>query len=162
MADPIVQIYCDGSVCPNPGIGGWGFAAYDDYGTEIHAESGALPHATNNTAEMAAMLHALQWAGQWPAKIHSDSQYVVNGVNQWMYGWAKKGWQRREKGAGLIEIPNAGVWKLLLEFRRPFHEVVWVRGHVGTRGNERADQLAGAARIAFTRSQKGGTHEQRT
>lgn len=145
----IVQIYCDGSVHPNPGHGGWGWAAYDEDGTEIHFDSGALPQATNNTAEMAAMLHALLWAGPWPARIHSDSAYTVNGVNQWMYGWARSGWRRKEKGKGIIDVPNADVWKLLMEAKKPHHEVVWCRGHVGIRGNERADVLAGTARKQY-------------
>lgn len=149
----MAHIYCDGSVHPNPGTGGWAFAAYDEDGTELHFDSGALPHATNNTAEMAAMLHALQWASSWPARIHSDSQYVVNGVNKWMYGWARRGWVRHEPGKGIVDIPNRDVWKLLLAARRPCHEVVWVRGHIGIRGNERADELAGAARIEFARQQ---------
>lgn len=152
----IVQIYCDGSVYPNPGIGGWGWAAYDEDGTEIHYESGALPVASNNTAEMAAMLHALQWAGRWPARIHSDSAYTVNGVNEWMYVWARRGWKRKEKGKGIVEIPNADVWKLLLDIKAPHHEVVWVKGHAGIRGNERADKLAGTARKAFAQQQRTG------
>ena len=150
----IVHIYCDGSCFPNPGPGGWGFSAYDTDGTELHFESGGLPHATNNTAEMAAMLHALLWASRWPARIHTDSMYVVNGVTKWMYGWARNNWRRREPGKGIIEIPNAEVWRLLLEARRPNHEVVWVRGHTGIRGNERADELAGAARIEIAQQQR--------
>lgn len=150
----IVQIYCDGSCYPNPGgIGGWGYAAYDVDGTELHYDSGALPCATNNTAEMAAMLHALQWAGQWAARIHTDSMYVVNGLNKWAYGWARNGWMRKEQGRR-VEIPNAEVWRLLVQARRPIHEVVWVRGHNGTRGNERADHLAGAARLEFAKQQE--------
>ena len=150
----IVHIYCDGSCYPNPGPAAWGFAAYDADGTELHFDSGALPRATNNVAEMTAMLHALLWASDWPARIHTDSQYVVNGITKWMHGWSSRNWLRKEKGCpDLMPIPNADVWKLILATWRPHHEVVWVRGHVGIRGNERADELAGAARIAFVRAQ---------
>lgn len=150
----MVHIYCDGSVKPNPGIGGWGFAAYDDDGTEIHFESGSLAVATNNTAEMTALLHALLWAGQWPARIFSDSQYTVNGINDWCHGWSRKGWMRKDGGV-LKPIPNVDIWKELVKARLPIHTICWVRGHAGTRGNERADELAGAARVAH---EKNGVH----
>ena len=146
-----LQIYCDGSVQPNPGTGGWAYAAYDQHGREIHCGSGALPHATNNTAEMAAALHAMLWAGQRPACILSDSQYVVNGLNTWMYGWHKNDWMRREKGVELVEIPNAAVWRLLMNARQKQHQIRWVKGHAGILGNERVDKLAGAARMNYTR-----------
>lgn len=139
------HIYCDGSVYPNPGKAGWAFVVYDDQDQEIHHDSGAIEHGTNNIAEMTALLRSLQWARDKPVVIHSDSQYTVRGTNEWMQGWRRKNWIRAGE-----PIPNASLWQQISDARQPMHRVVWVRGHVGLRGNERADELAGLARLSIS------------
>ncbi|MFK0687974.1 ribonuclease H [Mesorhizobium sp. IMUNJ 23033] len=151
-ADTLV-VYCDGCCEPNPGIGGWGYAVYKE-GAEIHAGSGGTAIATNNTMELTGLLMALAWvassAPAEPVVIYCDSQYVVKGLNEWVPGWKAKGWKR--KGANASEknqaIANLELWKLIDKAREElqFVKVKWVKGHVGTVGNERADELAGLGR----------------
>ncbi|TIU80483.1 MAG: ribonuclease HI [Mesorhizobium sp.] len=147
-ADAVV-IYCDGCCEPNPGLGGWGFAVYKE-GAEIHAGSGGVAIATNNTMELTGLLMALAWvassAPAEPVVIFCDSQYVVKGLNEWVPGWKAKGWKR--KGGNASEknqtIANLDLWKAIDKARDElqFVKVKWVKGHAGTVGNERADELA--------------------
>ncbi|MER8938712.1 ribonuclease HI [Mesorhizobium sp. M0915] len=147
-ADALV-IYCDGCCEPNPGIGGWGFAVHKN-GVEIDARCGATATATNNQMELTGLLMALAWvassAPAEPVVIFCDSQYAVNGINQWVPHWKAKGWSRN--GANASEknkaIANLDLWKLIDKTRDElqFVKVKWVKGHAGTVGNERADELA--------------------
>ncbi|MBT2322916.1 ribonuclease HI [Variovorax paradoxus] len=119
--------------------------AYED-GREIHTASGAAnTHTTNNRMEMTAMLRALMWLGERPGRIHSDSQLVVFGINSWCKAWQRRGWQRKDKGKGLVPVVNADLWQVMVIARMPQHQIQWVKGHAGILGNERADQLAEAA-----------------
>lgn len=140
----MIDVYTDGACWPNPGTsGGWGFVAYQG-DTEIYADCGpAVGLTTNNQMEITAVLKALQWLGSRPARLHTDSSYVVNGLNGWCRGWERKGWMRQDKKTKRIEqVPNAALWQLAMLHRKPCHSLQWVRGHNGNAGNERADELA--------------------
>lgn len=144
-ADALV-IYCDGCCEPNPGIGGWGFVVYRE-GAEIDARFGGAATATNNTMELTGLLMALAWvaasAPAEPVVVFCDSQYAVKGLNEWAPNWKAKGWKRKNQ-----PIANLDLWKALDKARDDlqFVSVKWVRGHAGTVGNERADELAGQGR----------------
>jgi ribonuclease HI len=95
---------------------------------------------TNNRMELIAVIEALN-ALKRPSKVvlHTDSQYVMKGITEWLRGWKARGW----KTAAKEPVKNVDLWKRLDEAVQP-HEVewVWVRGHSGHNGNERADALA--------------------
>lgn len=144
------HIFADGASVPNPGVGGWGFVAYRD-GQEIASDCGGEPEATNNTMELTALLRAILWALQYPSvavTIWTDSEYSVKGVNEWMFGWKRNGWQRGSDKAEPKNrhLANADLWKAIDEAlsgpRAANIRVFWVKGHAGHIGNERADELA--------------------
>ncbi|MFP5078486.1 ribonuclease H [Rhizobium sp. YIM 134829] len=126
---PTVSVYADGACEPNPGPGAWAFVVYWN-GVELHSETGADLDTTNNRMELTAVFMALGWIAEHsPSKalLHSDSQYVVRGCNEWRRRWKAKGWKK-----GSADMPNADLWRELdgrLE-ARPIN-LVWVRGHSG-------------------------------
>ncbi len=141
-----IRIYTDGACKGNPGPGGWGaLLAYDGTEKELF---GGEPGTTNNRMELTAVIEALS-ALKRPCRVilHTDSQYVQKGITEWIHGWKKRGW----KTAGKAPVKNEDLWRKLDEVIRT-HEIdwVWVRGHSGHDGNERADALAnkGVASIA--------------
>ncbi len=134
-------LFSDGGCEPNPGDGGWGFAVYRD-GVEVHSDCGGMLDSTNNIMELTGMLMAIRWASGQAEPVHilCDSQYVVNGCNDWRHGWKKKGWSRgKEK-----ELANADLWQQIdASLDGQAHITIgWVKGHAGITGNERADELA--------------------
>jgi len=137
MAD-IVDIYTDGACKGNPGVGGWGvLLEYDGKSRELH---GGEVHTTNNRMELTAVIRALETLEPGTrARVHTDSQYVQLGISRWIHDWKKRGW----KTAGRQPVKNADLWRRLDELARG-HEVewIWVKGHAGHDGNERADALA--------------------
>ncbi len=140
-----VEIFTDGACSGNPGPGGWG-TILRAKGTEKEL-SGAEKDTTNNRMEMMAVivgLEALQRACQ--VKITTDSQYVMKGMMEWLPGWKKRNWVT----AGKKAVKNVDLWQRL-EKAAQGHELewAWVRGHQGHVENERADQLAVAAREAL-------------
>jgi ribonuclease HI len=135
-------VYCDGACIGNPGPAGWGAVviAPDGEQTEL---AGSLGHATNQVAELSAAIGALESipAGS-QVRLHSDSQYLIKGVKEWMQGWKRRGW-RTANGS---PVANLGLWQRLDELRRVHHiEPIWVKGHAGHPLNERADRLANKA-----------------
>jgi ribonuclease HI len=145
---PGVVIYTDGSCRGNPGAGGWGaLLMFDGHEREIWGGEAAT---TNNRMELRAAIEALD-ALKRPChvELHTDSQYVKNGITQWLPLWKARGWRTMTKGA----VKNEDLWRRLDEARLR-HEVDWrwVRGHAGHAFNERADQLAkrGRAEIEAT------------
>jgi ribonuclease HI len=133
-----VTIYTDGGCKGNPGPGGWGaLLIYNGHEREMW---GGEPLTTNNRMELMAAIAALE-ALKRPCRvaIHTDSQYLRNGITQWIAGWKANGWKTAQKKP----VKNDDLWKRLDEARRR-HDVSWhwVRGHDGHVENERADRLA--------------------
>jgi ribonuclease HI len=133
-----VIIYTDGACRGNPGPGGWG-AILIHRGKEKEIFGGEL-QTTNNRMELMAAIRALE-ALTKPCKVelHTDSQYVRQGITEWMPSWKARGW----KTAAKAPVKNEDLWRRLDEARLR-HEVVWkwVKGHAGDPLNERADALA--------------------
>jgi ribonuclease HI len=134
----IVEIWTDGACSGNPGPGGWGaILVYGDAKKEI---SGGEAVTTNNRMELTGAIEALE-ALKRPSQVrlHTDSQYVKNGIGQWIAGWKRNGWKTADKKP----VANVDLWKRLDEAQaRHKVEWVWVRGHTGDPMNERADALA--------------------
>ena len=134
----IVEIYTDGACKGNPGPGGWG--ALLRYGTQEKELCGGERETTNNRMELQAVISALNILKR-PCEIilHTDSQYVKNGISTWIHGWKKNGWKTADKKP----VKNADLWLALDEAQRQ-HKIDWrwVKGHSGHEFNERADQLA--------------------
>jgi ribonuclease HI len=143
----VVEIWTDGGCRPNPGPGGWG-AILKFKGT-IRELSGGAGETTNNRMELTAAAEALT-ALTRPCKVrlHTDSQYLRDGITRWHVGWVRKNW-RSSTGD---PVKNMDLWQRILDAAKP-HEVdwVWVRGHSGDVMNERADVLATEARIKIER-----------
>ena len=106
----------------------------------IRDRHGGDPLTTNNRMELMAAIQALE-ALKRPMKVslHTDSKYLLDGITKWVEGWQRNGW----KTAARKPVKNDDLWRRLIEAMRP-HEVswVWVKGHAGDPGNERADELA--------------------
>ena len=136
---PKVVIYTDGACRGNPGPGGWGAILIAANGTEKTFCGGDLA-TTNNRMELMAAIQALE-ALKKPCKVelHTDSQYVMKGITEWVHGWKARGW----KTAAKDPVKNEDLWRRLDEARRR-HDVDWrwVKGHAGHELNERADELA--------------------
>jgi ribonuclease HI len=135
---PKVVIYTDGACRGNPGPGGWG-AILQSNGKVKEIRGGDLA-TTNNRMELMAAIQALEVLTK-PCKVelHTDSQYVKNGVTTWIHGWKARGWKTADKSP----VKNEDLWKRL-DLARSRHEVDWrwVKGHAGHELNERADELA--------------------
>ncbi|MFO0519809.1 MAG: ribonuclease HI [bacterium] len=136
--DQPINIFTDGACKGNPGAGGWG--ALLRRGSHEKELFGGEPHTTNNRMELLAVIRALE-ALTRPSRVrvHTDSQYVQQGISSWIHGWKRKNW-RTAAGA---PVKNVDLWKALDEAAAR-HEIewLWVRGHAGHPGNERADALA--------------------
>jgi len=135
---PTVLIYTDGACRGNPGPGGWG-AVLISGGHRKEISGGDLA-TTNNRMELMAAIQALETLKK-PCKVelHTDSQYVKNGVTTWIHGWKKRGWKTADKSP----VKNEDLWKRI-DLARSRHEVDWrwVKGHAGHELNELADELA--------------------
>ena len=139
-----VEVWTDGGCKPNPGPGGWAvLLRFRGHEREL---SGGEPATTNNRMELTAAAEALE-ALTRPCRIalHTDSEYVRNGVTRWSTGWVRRNWRT----AGGDPVANMDLWRRVLEAAKR-HEVSWhwVRGHAGNVDNDRVDRLATAARQA--------------
>ena len=133
----VIEMYTDGACSGNPGPGGWGvLLRWNGHEKQL---SGGEAETTNNRMEMMAVIKGLE-ALKKPStvKLYTDSQYVQQGVTQWMKGWKAKGWPAR--------IKNQDLW-LAIDSLIQRHDVefIWVRGHNGHAENELVDKLAVAA-----------------
>ncbi len=138
MAKKAVQIFTDGSCLGNPGPGGYG--AILIYGKHRKELSQGYKHTTNNRMELLAPIVALNCLHEpCEVDITTDSQYVKNGINQWIHNWRKNGW----KTAAKKPVKNADLWQQLDDAVNR-HQVRWhwVKGHSGHSENERCDDLA--------------------
>jgi ribonuclease HI len=134
----VVEIYTDGACKGNPGTGGWG-ALLVSKGKEKELFGGEKD-TTNNRMELMAVIQALNILKR-PCHIvlHSDSQYVLKGITEWIEGWKAKGWRTASKAP----VKNVDLWQALDQARQVHRiEWKWVKGHSGHVGNERADELA--------------------
>lgn len=133
-----VVIYTDGACSGNPGIGGWGaMLSYGEHKKEIF---GGEKDSTNNRMELTAAIRALQSLKKpCIAEIHTDSNYLKNGITTWIKNWKTNGWRTADKKP----VKNIDLWQELDEAIAK-HTVHWrwVKGHSGNYGNERADELA--------------------
>lgn len=144
---PKVTIYTDGACSGNPGPGGWGAILIS--GTHRKELSGGEALTTNNRMELLAAISALEALKRSShVDLHTDSEYVRNGISNWIHGWKKKGW----KTAANKPVKNAELWQQL-DTARHRHEVHWhwVKGHAGHPENERADELAREGMAPFKR-----------
>jgi ribonuclease HI len=97
--------------------------------------------------EMTAVIRALE-ALKNPStvKIYTDSSYVQKGISEWIVGWKARNWRTADKKP----VKNEDLWKILDTLaKRHQIEWIWVRGHAGNIGNERADALANEGVAAF-------------
>ena len=133
-----VIIYTDGACRGNPGPGGWGVLI--EYGESSKQIYGGDNSTTNNKMELTAAIMALRKIKE-PCEIilYTDSKYVLQGIEEWIHNWKKRGW----KGANKKPVKNIDLWKKLDELRDE-HNIKWnwVKGHSGDPGNETADMLA--------------------
>lgn len=144
---PFVQLFTDGACSGNPGPGGWAFILRHPASGAEREGSGGADNVTNNQMELQAVIEGLR-ALKAPASVEvvTDSEYVAKGSRDWLPGWKRNGWKRKENGK-LKPLKNLDHWqeidRLLSE-----HEVRFtvVRGHAGHPENERCDQMAVAAR----------------
>ncbi len=135
----IVEIYTDGACSGNPGPGGWGAVLM--YGSREKEICGGEPGGTtNNRMELMAAIRALE-ALTRPSvvRLHTDSSYLRNGVTSWLPNWKRNGWRTADRKP----VKNADLWQRL-DTAVARHQVtwLWVKGHAGDPGNERADSLA--------------------
>ena len=137
MSTP-VEIYTDGACRGNPGPGGWGVLL--QAGGREKTLYGGEAETTNNRMELTAAIEALR-ALKRPSEVvlHTDSRYVMDGITSWLENWKRRGWTTAAKKP----VKNRDLWQALDEATEK-HSIrwVWVKGHDGNPGNERADALA--------------------
>jgi ribonuclease HI len=150
MSAPVV-IYPDGACSGNPGPGGWG--AVLRYGDTVKELKGGEAQTTNNRMELTAATEALNALNRRCAvELHTDSQYVKNGLTTWIKGWKKNGWRTADKKP----VKNMELWQALDEaVQRHTIDWHWVKGHAGDEWNERADQLANEGMAPFKPKRRG-------
>ncbi|MES9945356.1 MAG: ribonuclease HI [Candidatus Thiodiazotropha sp.] len=134
----VVEIYSDGACRGNPGPGGWG--VFLRYGRHEKQLFGGEPETTNNRMELLAVIRGLQsLTKKSRVRVTTDSQYVKNGITQWIHNWKRNGW----KTTARKPVKNADLWQMLdAEVKRHQVEWAWVKGHSGHPENELADELA--------------------
>lgn len=141
-----VVIYTDGACRGNPGPGGWGVVLR--YQGNLKTLKGFDPETTNNRMELTAVIEGLRsLTRSCDIELHTDSKYVMQGVNEWLSNWKRNGW----KTAAKKPVKNIDLWQQL-DDEVSRHEIDWnwVKGHSGVEDNEFADQLANAAIDAET------------
>ena len=138
MQAKAIHIYTDGACKGNPGPGGWG--ALLRFNGEERELFGGEALTTNNRMELTAVIEALgALKRRSHVLLHTDSQYVQKGITEWIRGWKARGWRT----ASREPVKNVDLWKRLDEAAAQ-HDIhwIWVKGHAGHEGNERADALA--------------------
>jgi ribonuclease HI len=136
--DQSVEIYTDGACSGNPGPGGWG--AVLRWGSHEKDIMGGEPLTTNNRMELMAAIASLEALKKgMHVDLHTDSEYLRNGITAWIHNWKRNGWRTADKKP----VKNVELWQRL-EAALERHDVKWhwVKGHAGHPENERADALA--------------------
>ena len=145
-----VTIYSDGGCHGNPGPGAW--AAVLQYGKHVREITGGIAATTNNRMELMAAIESLNMLKEaCDIDFHTDSEYVRNGITQWLAGWKRNGWRTAAKKP----VKNADLWQQL-DAANARHQVRWhwVKGHAGNDLNERCDELVQQA-IAKVKEKHG-------
>jgi ribonuclease HI len=139
-----IIVYTDGACSGNPGPGGWGAVVVVGL-REVQELGGGEPATTNNRMEMSGVIGALQFVKNVKADVtvFTDSTYVIRGITQWVWGWKRNQWKTAEGK----EVSNQDLWQRMFDLvqkRKSLGEISWnyVRGHRGTPGNERCDEIA--------------------
>ncbi len=141
-------IYTDGGCTGNPGPGGWAAVILNkEPATEL---SGREEATTNNRMELTAVIKAQQWCIgnniNGDLEIHTDSQYVKNGINSWIHNWQRNGW----KTAAGKAVKNQDLWVELYQLNRQLNpQWYWVKGHSGDQYNEMCDKLVEKQRLGL-------------
>jgi ribonuclease HI len=133
-----LQLITYGACSGNPGPGGW--AAILKYKGKLKELYGCEPHTTNNRMELTAAIEGLR-ALKEPCVVEvvTDSEYVKNGITQWLAGWKRKGWLTAAKKP----VVNRDLWEELdAQVQRHTTKWVWTKGHASHSDNNRADELA--------------------
>ncbi len=143
-----VQLITDGACHGNPGPGGW--AAILRYEGNQRELFGSAPHTTNNRMELTAAIEGLRAIKEaCEVEVITDSEYVKNGITQWIHGWKRKNWVKSDKKPVL----NADLWRALdAEVARHKTTWTWTKGHASHQDNNRADELATMAASEQTAS----------
>jgi ribonuclease HI len=142
-AEQPIVVFTDGAAKGNPGPGGWGVVVVTPDG-EVTELGGRAAHTTNNRMELTGAINGLGAVSDipGPVSVYTDSTYVIQGIREWIWGWRKRGWRT----ATGTEVLNRDLWEQLaaLTDARGKGGIDWhyVRGHVGTPGNERVDAIA--------------------
>lgn len=136
-----IDLFTDGACSGNPGLGGWGtILRYKNAEKEL---SGSEEATTNNRMELLAVIEGLK-ALKEPCEVHitTDSQYVMKGSTEWLYGWVKNDWRTADKKP----VKNSDLWQEIYHLNKKHKlEWTWVKGHAGHPENERCDELARTA-----------------
>jgi ribonuclease HI len=149
-----IEIYTDGGCWGNPGPGGWAYRIHLD-GETLEGNGGDAA-TTNNRMELTAVIEALRLVrkdeslAKRPVVVHTDSQYVKNGISSWIETWSRNGW----KTAARKPVKNQDLWVILKELRDSLGiRWLWVKGHAGNPDNERCDALVQEA-VASVKNSK--------
>ena len=136
----VVELYTDGACSGNPGPGGWAYILRHPKTGKEQERSGAQPNTTNNQMELLAVIKGLEQLKR-PCRVdlYTDSEYVGQGIRDWLPGWKRRGWRR----AGNKPVKNLELWQRL-DRQLQRHQITYhaVRGHSGHPENERCDTLA--------------------
>ena len=139
-----IVIFTDGACSGNPGPGGWGSIVALPEGT-VRELGGSNKETTNNRMEMVAALRALailETPPNCPIIVYTDSEYLIRGITQWIWGWRSRGWKNSEGK----DVANRDLWEELSRhvgrLKPATIEWKYVRGHSGYPGNERCDEIA--------------------
>lgn len=135
-----LDVFTDGGCSGNPGPGGWAFVVIES-GTVLSCSSGGEPDTTNNKMELTAVINAIKACnliGSTDINVYTDSQYVKNGITQWISNWKKNGWKTSSKEP----VKNKDLWEQLdcLENSNKI-DWNWVKGHAGVEYNEMCDSM---------------------
>jgi len=148
MKKNVVEIYADGACKGNPGPGGWGALLL--FADKEKPLFGGEAQTTNNRMELTAVIRALEALNRsCNIKIYTDSSYVQKGITEWISAWKLRNWRTADKKP----VKNDDLWKQL-DALVQVHTIewIWVKGHAGNAGNERADALANQGALEYLKS----------